>query len=310
MLPRRSAPLWFEFTVAVALALTVRALDSLVLGQRVSGDGDAPLLLAFWNIVVMVAGAIWKGLEVAGRITLEALKWSVLQLWSFARLAYNGMLAVGKEVLRAARKAWDFLQATYQHVVKPLWDNFWKWFQRAKQWLESVFAPVFNFLQFIRQWILDFYAKWVRPILDVLGIAQRVLRVLEALGLEWARKLDAQLAELQRRIDQPFQIALAKINEIVNIVNRIVTLDGLIQRVALVRSIERDIREVRRAFHNWASKPMTEDDWTELNTIAAPKTDRQLADELTDLMVRNAGPRAALASELAASIRTRLGASR
>lgn len=310
MLPRRRAPFWFELVVAVALALLVRAIDA-GLGPQVSrGDDVAPPLFAFWALIATIAGAIWKGLEVAGRVTLEVLKWSVLQLWAFARNTYSALIGVGKDLFRAARRAWDFLQATYEHVIKPAWDHFWTWFQRARAWLEDVFAPVFRFLQFLRTWVLDFYAKYVRPILDALGIAQKVLRVLQAFGLEWAGKLDAQLAELQRRIDAPFRAVIAKINEIVAIVDRIVTGNGLFQRVALIRSIERDIREVRRAFHNWASNPLTESDWRELREAVAIKTDAQLRDELTELMRRDAGPLAARAAEGAVAWRVRLGASR
>ncbi len=43
-----------------------------------------------------------------------------------------------------------------------------------------------------------------------------------------------------------------------------VTADGLFQRLALIRSVERDIRELNRAFLNWRSKPLTEADYIAL----------------------------------------------
>ena len=310
MLPRRRCPLWFELAVAVTLALVLRELGPSPGGGVAGGDGDPSPLLAFWPLVMLVASAIWKGLEVAGKITLEVLKWSVLQLWAFAKTTYSALLGVGKDLVRGARRAWEFFEATYEHVLKPAWQHFWTWFDRARRWLEDVLRPVFRWLEFTRKWILGFYTKYVRPILDAIGIAQKVLRVLETLGLDWAKKLDAQLDELQRRIDAPFRLVLGKINAITNLVNRIVTLDGLFQRVALIRSIERDMREVRRAFHNWASNPMTEDDWRKLRTLTHGKTDEQMLAELNDLMLRDAGPRAALVREFVSDLEVRLGASR
>jgi hypothetical protein len=261
--PRRACPLWFEIAIAIILAALVREL------APAAGQGDAaPVLLGFWSLIFVIASAVWKGLEVAGKVTLEVLKWSVLQLWTFARSTYNGLLTVGKDLLKGARRAWDFFEATYEHVLKPAWDKFHEWYRRARQWLTDVFGPVIKFLQFLRSEFLKFYDKWVRPILDAIDIGRKVLRLFAGFGWEWAAKLDRYLAKLQERIDLPFRYILGKINEVITIVNRVVTLDGLLQRLALVRSIERDIRLVTRAFANWRSKPLTEDEFTK-GTIAA-----------------------------------------
>ena len=262
--PRRTCPRWFELAIMVAIAAGVRASSAPggELGEL------APPALAFWFVVGLIANAVWKGLEVAGRVTLEILKWSVLQLWTFARNTYNGVLAVGKDLIKGARRAWDFFESTYEHILKPAWSKFYEWYRRARQWLEDVFGPIFKFLQALRSELLKLYDKWVRPILDSIDIARRTLRVFAGFGWEWAARLDGWLARLQERIDLPFRFMIAKINEVITIVNRVVTLDGLLQRLALVRSIERDIRLVTRAFANWRSKPLSEDEFTKA-TIAA-----------------------------------------
>lgn len=300
MLPRRRHPFWFEVVVAAALAVSLRQLAPWTDPPGPPGGDTSPPLLAFWPLVALVASAIWKGLEVAGRITLEVLRWSVLQLWSFARNTYNAAIGVGKALVTAARRTWDFFEATYEYVLKPAWQYFWRWFDRARRWLEDVLRPVFRFLRYIRQWVLDFYAKYVRPILDVLAIAQKVLRVLQTLGFDWARKLDQQLAELQRRIDAPFRFALEKINQVINLVNRVVTADGLIQRVALVRSIERDIRQVSRAFVNWRSRPVTDEELQRLRELARAKTYEQVTENATALLRDDAGPYKPFVDEMAA----------
>ena len=212
---RRACPWWFELAIVVAIAALAREL------APPRGElGEAPPALAFWFVVGLIANAIWKGLEVAGRVTLEVLKWSVLQLWTFAKQTYNGLLNVGKDLIKGARRAWDFFESTYEHVLKPAWSKFYEWYRRARQWLEDVFGPVFKFLQALRSEILKFYDKWVRPILDSIDIARRTLRVFAGFGWEWALRLDGWLAKLQERIDWPFRFIIAKINEVITIVNR------------------------------------------------------------------------------------------
>jgi hypothetical protein len=236
-------------------------------------EGGRPIERAFWHVIVLIGSAILKGLQIAGQITLKILAWSVSQLWVFAKNVFNAAREIGRAFIVGIRESWQFLRTVYDDVLKPAWQTFWRWFDRFRGWLESIFRPVFDFLNTLRQWVLDIYTKYVRPIVDAIDIARRVLRVLSSLGLDWARALDARLAQLQDHIQAPFRIALAKINEIVNLLNTVVTFNGLIQRVALLRSIERDIRYVQRAFANWREFPLTPDDFDELRRRANPKTD-------------------------------------
>ena len=68
------------------------------------------------------------------------------------------------------------------------------------------------------------------------------MRILSSLGVAWARKLDAQLGAIEDKIERPFRYVLAKVNEIVNLVNRVITADGLFQRAALIRSLGRRLQ--------------------------------------------------------------------
>lgn len=299
---RARCPWWFELAIAVAVAVAVRALDSVSLASGAPADQAPPIGLAFWALISLVAGAIWKGLEVAGRITLEVLKWSVLQLWSFARMVYNGSIALGKEVVRGLRKGWDFLQATYENVLRPAWEKLWKWYDRARKWLDDVVGPIYRFLVRVREEFLKYYDRWVRPILDSIDIARRWLRVFQGFGWDWARRLDDQFARIQERIDGPIRLVLSKINETINVVNRIATVNGLLQRVALVRSIERDIRQVQRAFANWRSDPVTPEAYAE-HRERHGRTEADIWREFVDTVEPGGAARDPQASEIAANWR-------
>lgn len=262
-------PVWFVLALLGAWSAVCH-----VLGVHELENG-APTL-AFWPLIIAVAGWIWKGLEVAGQATLATLAWTVRVLWAFGSTVYNAIVDVANVALRGVRRAWRFFRWTYEQVLSPAWRKFWHLVDVVHDTLERVLAPVFSILRRIRDELLHLYEHWVRPVLDTISVARKTLHVLEALHIKWAKKLDDALGRLEEQIDRPFRFLLSKLNEVINLVNRIVTLDGLIQRLALVRSIERDIRYVVNAWHNSQSKPLTAQD----RAAAAARDDYKSGEEI------------------------------
>jgi hypothetical protein len=251
MRPRSSSPpLWFNLVVVVVLALALRACMHIVPALAADARHGAPPSVAFWFFLVRIVEAIWKGVQVAGRVTLEILEWSVKALWAFAQTTANGLKGLGLLVGRGLKGVWDFFEATYENVIKPAWLKFWRWFDKFRRWLDQTFGPVLAWLRQLRDSLLAFWKTWIRPWLDLIDVTRKGLRVLSSMGIGWARRLDAYLADLESRIEKPFLFVLSKLNEVINVVNRIVTLDGLLQRVALIRSLERDYLYAWRAAVN------------------------------------------------------------
>ena len=307
MTPRTPPPLVCYALTGAALALLARWLAPAAAELPPGGDG-APQLFAFWPAVALVATWIWNGIEVAARVTLAAVQWSVTALWAFAKTVYNFAVDIGGFFVKVGREVWDVVRATYENVLKPAWQNFWKLYDRLRKWLDEIFGPVLRVLRLIRSRFLAIYSKFIRPILDLIGIGRRVLSVFQSFGWEWARKLDAQLAALQSRIDAPFRLVLAKINEVINLVNRVVTADGLFQRLALIRSIERDLRQVNRALVNWRSVPLTPADFQRARQRAEERTVRDVEQDIRAHLTTETGTHSALVNELAQSIARRIAA--
>jgi hypothetical protein len=298
LLYRPAPPLWFLLLLCLLEAALWRSLGGLVSPAPPATSPLPDLTLAWWAIVMLVAGWVWTGVQVAGRITLTLLSWSVKVLWAFATAINNAAVAIGRAFVEFGRKAWDFIQVTYERVLRPAWQKFWEFFDKTRRWLESVFRPVLEFLDRIRSYVLRFYETYVRPILDVIGIARRVLGILASLGLDWAQKLDEKLRWLEEKIEAPFRIAIAKINEAIGIINRVVTADGLFQRLAYVRTLERDMRYLNRAFANWRSKPTPDADFQATKKKLAAKTPAELERDAIAHIDGTGGPRAALISEM------------
>jgi len=298
-MPRRPPPpLWFSVLVAAALALAVRAFDAWLGSPGVSGDELAPVSLAFWGFVIGIVQAIWTGVQVAGKVTLTVLSWSVKALWLFATKVWDAAKAIGGAVGKLAGKTWEFLRHTYERVLKPAWTKFWRFVESAKKWLDKYVGPVLRFLDKVRRRLLELYTKWIGPILDTIGIARRVLQLLSRLGVEWARTLDQKLGAIEAWVDAQFRRVLGELNKVINLVNRVVTADGLFQRLALIRSLERDIRYVSRAFTNWRSKDLTEEDFKRLRGAASARTLEQVKADAREALETGGGRHRAVIAEL------------
>ena len=291
-------PLWFLVLLVLlegALWCALAPDQAHDAGGELAGDTRR----AFWGIVLLVANAVWTGIQVAGKITLTVLAWSVKALWVVAINAYNAVKAVGRLFIDTAKLTWKFLEATYDHVLKPVWDHFWKWFDRARKWLQDIVRPVLQFLDRVKSWIMRIYDRFVRPILDIIGFARRALGILESLGIEWARKLDQRLAEIEEAIDRPFRLLLAEINKIVNVVNRIVTADGLFQRIAYLRTLARDARQAANLLADSFNEPLTDDDYREIRARAGERTPASTIPAARSVLMNDAGPYAARVNEWA-----------
>lgn len=276
---RHRAPFWFELCVVVAFGCLLRRYAGGLLSSGPAGDGAPQTQVAFWFFIVAIASAIWKGLEIAGKVTLEVLKWTVAHLSWLLTKTINGLAEVGHFLMMGLKDVWAFTRRLYTDVLKPAWQKFWSWFDKFRRWLDDTFGPILTWLRELRDNVLLFYKTYIRPWLDLIDVTRKALRVLNSLGLHWAGALDRRLGELETAIEKPFRFVLAKLNEIINIVNRIVTVDGLLQRVALIRSIERDYRMVWNSLTAPYRKPVTEADVEETKKLVGART---IADATTD----------------------------
>ncbi len=292
----RRVPTWFLVALLGAWVLLAHAL-----GFHAAETG-APAQ-AWFGFLITIASFIWGGIQAAGHITLVVLQSSVIALWSFARGVYNATRDLGIDLLRGFRKAWDFTRALYDDILKPAWSKVWALVDRVRDTLERLFKPVLQFLRHVRAELLKFYDHWIRPVLDTIDVARKWLRVLSALHLDFAKTLDAKLAGIEDRIDGAFRFALGKVNEVINLVNRVVTADGLFQRLALVRSIERDMRYVAQAWWSAQGRRLSDDEKARRTAAEELPTVEDDSDEVNVLLRFNDGPLAPVVDEDVADFR-------
>ena len=134
MTPRRAAPpLWFLLCLAVVEALVYRVVSGNLDSWTLGGGQGQPVTVAFWPAIILIGSLIWKGLEVAGRVSLAVLQWVVANLSLVVTKALNALKDVGLGLLTGLKKTWEFFKLTYDRVLKPAVLKFWRWFDKARK---------------------------------------------------------------------------------------------------------------------------------------------------------------------------------
>ena len=237
---------WRRVAALVAVSLVVRLCG----GADVDG-GPALAFLPIWGAIVTAASWVWRigsrAVTVAIKAMITALQWAVTNL---TRLIVAGLKKTAVFLARTAKATWRLIQRGLKATLRAL-DRAFTW---LKSTLDHIFRPVLDFLDRVRIYVRDFYRKWVRPVLDAIEITRRVFQLLGWFGLDWAKAIDRKLQQLEDIITFPFDWLVTKVNELTSWVNRIVTLDGLLQRVMLLRSLIRDAVPTNNLWWNAQTK--------------------------------------------------------
>lgn len=241
---------WAELALGVVVALVVRALEP--------PDATAPVSVAFigiWSGIVAVASTLWKigstAVTVAIKYAIVGLRWAVNNL---TRLIVSGLKKSAVFLARNVMTLGRFIRTGFVALVRNM--------QRAALWLKgtltNIFGPVLRFLDRVKGYVRRIYDRFVKPVLDFIEITRRIFRLLGYLGIDWARAIDRKLGQLENLISLPFEWVVGKINELIGVINRIVTVDGLLQRVMLLTSLLRDYPMTTNMWWNGQTRPLNE----------------------------------------------------
>jgi len=196
------------------------------------GDG---FLGAVGGILGGIAGFLRGFFAITVKDLLRLVKYLRDQLVAISKQLVTAIWRAGKGLARAL--------ATLARLAGGALRRFALWTEREllklQTWLKEVFGPVLRWLKTIKDHIDQIYKRFVRPIIDTIEFIRQLNRVLEVFHVHVLQKLDTTLQQLEAKIEAPFLWARQHIVELENWVNRIVTADGLFQRLTLIRSLSR-----------------------------------------------------------------------
>lgn len=273
-----------------------------------TADVNARRALAFW--LTMTAAAALDAWQGAGELRIQgafislvitgviaAIGWIADKAVTVAITIAQAAAMIGIAIAQFAKlvaiwfvKGFDFLGRFWRQVLRPFVNWTWEQIDTLARWLQETLAPVIRFIEDVRKWIDDFYRTYIQPIYDAIEIVRRILGILEQFGIDLAARLDRALAELEDRLLQPIREIRGYLNEALNWINRIVTLDGLLQRVMLLRSLIRDAGLVFSAFHQTRHATVTDQDRENIRTGGGAATPEVVARALRQYYATEDGP--------------------
>lgn len=197
----------------------------------------SPVHVAFWGFFISLLTGIWDAISASASFVADALVaavgWLKQKLFLLSSVLGQGVSFLG-DVLK---KVGEIFLGLWNDVLKPFFTQVYKWLMDLGAFLKKVFSPVVKFLLKVRDQVLKFYDHFVAPVIKALNIVNGALQILSDLGVKWAQTLELKIRQLEDWIRAPFTYLVDKLNEVIGIINRIVTLDGLLQRLTLFKSL-------------------------------------------------------------------------
>lgn len=190
-------------------------------------------------------------------------------------------------------------QRFYKNGLLPLLRYLRERFLWLKQWLVRIFGPVLRTLLRIRKELLQFYKKYVQPVLDTIEVIRYILGTLNRLGVKWAGALEERLGQIESAITVNFQKVLGTLNRVIDQVNSIVTLELLFQRVPFLATLRRDLGHWVQMFWNSQVRGLDKETRARLAARKVSMNDPvALRQQLTEFYTAGTGPLAATVLEL------------
>jgi hypothetical protein len=187
-------------------------------------------------------------------------------------------------------RVFGFLRSFWSGVLRPFISWSWEQIERLSGWLRRTFEPLIKFLQDVRTEIQKIYDRWLRPIFDTIDLTRRVLQVLATLRVPFARELDRKLAELEGFLLRPILELYRLLNTAMDWINRIVTLDGLLQRLTLIASLVRYQKDALNVWWQSIHRPLTSQQRADYEQPTSARPIPVVASELREYVLNHTGP--------------------
>jgi len=226
------------------LALTIAALVALELAWRATASPDDPRVVRADFGASAAALLVLSAINFLSRLFKGKVDPNVARSLEGLR---SGLVDLGKAILEGLTavawrfaQVWDWLRKWFGRIFRELADVIGAVVKRLSRILDRVLGPVIDFLDKVRKHVWAIYNDIVKPILDIIEFIRLPLKILSAFNVEWAKRLDATLANLEDWIVDQFTFVMGKLNQAINVLNGIVDVSGLLKRITLIKSLRRD----------------------------------------------------------------------
>lgn len=196
-------------------------------------EGGGSYLGAIAGIVAGIGNFVAHFFGITAKEILKLIVYLKDHIVALSQALLNGVLKLGRAL---ARTVVSLLRLAGRAIkTLALWAD--KKFRLLEAYLKSKFKPVLEWLRKVKLHLDDFYKKYIRPVIDTIEWIRKFNQLLKLFHLDVLGKLDSVLAKIEQKIEDPFLYVRSRLTLVENWINRIVTLDGLFQRLTLIRSM-------------------------------------------------------------------------
>lgn len=243
--------------------------------------------------------SVWSGfvgtLDGVLAALIAGIQSALTAIGNALKAAYAILARLGGFILQALESLTRQVVAGVLRVLTDIRDLF-------KALYDDVIAPIANALSGLRGRLISLYTRFIRPMLIWIQDVRKVLGILALFHVPLAQKLDAKLADLERRVTQPLLYLLSFTNGIANFVNLIITGTYLLQQPLWLFSFQAYMGQSLNLQLNAMTTPIGAADLAAANAQNAQPTQQQSEAAGLAFVQGGSGPYAAIAAQSTATL--------
>jgi hypothetical protein len=265
-----------------------------IFGGGNTGGVYQPVIIQEGLNATDVHGIVDAGLDTVWSAVVGAIDATVLAAISAIQDAITALGNAIKAAFAMLARLGGFILNALASMLRSLLKSILQVLQDIRNVLQKIAKDILpaiaKAVKAIRDKTLDLYKRFVRPLLIWIQDVRRVLNILAIFHVPFAEKLDAKLADLERRITAPLLLLLRYTNQVANWMNLIVTANYLIQKPTFLWSQNAYKGESLNLFANAMNTPASAATIASAQAAFAAPSSKQTADDLTVFLQSDSGP--------------------
>lgn len=218
----------------------------------------------------------------------------------------NELLNIYKLLSRLAGYILQFLKGLLLDVIHGIVAALQAIGKLLKDVMTNVIMPALQALQKLRNYLIQIYERYLRPLLVILQDVRKVLAILKVFHIGFANKLDAALADVQRKISAPLLYLLQYTNAVANYINLILDARLLLQRPLFLASLAANKGSAANVLINGMNTPPDPVALAALRSTPAIPTPAQSQAALNDFLTSGSGTMAGSIAQYSAGLQASL----
>ena len=178
---------------------------------------------------------------------LAALSYLYALLVELFEYLYGFLITIVQYLVSFAQTVWHFVNYVIGPYIREFIDKIVSILKTVKAFLYSILSPILRIINRIRTWYLIHILPWQKLIIEIVQRVRVALQILKLLGVNWAAKLDADLAKIQAWVTTSIQDVLRGLNTVSSTLGAILDPSMVLRKNFFAATLFSSLAGVKRA---------------------------------------------------------------